>query len=114
VAQPVAWITLSLIGLTWYRLHATSAITILFAMSAGCIANWIRNRTYHCFVDGPIFLIAGSTFLLRTLGIIQFPSSAIWVPLFTIVLISFWLECEVPGNVSDGPEQVCTRLLSCR
>lgn len=97
----VAWAILSLIGAAWQPLHATSAITCLFAMAAGCFANWIRNRTYHCFIDGPLFLAAGSLFLLRTLGVVHFASLAIWFPLLFGVLISFWLEWRISGNVSD-------------
>jgi hypothetical protein len=88
----VTWAILSLIGLLWRPLHAASAITILLAMSAGCFANWMRNRTYHCFLDGPIFLVAGILFLARALGIVHFPSWVIWLPLSIGVAISFWLE----------------------
>src|SRR5215471_4859989 len=77
-----AWAILSLIGVIWRPLHASSAITILFAMSAGCFANWIRNHTYHCFIDGPLFLVAGALFLVRGFGFVQFPSWAVWLPLF--------------------------------
>jgi hypothetical protein len=90
-----SWAILSLTGTTWQSLHATSAITILFAMSAGCFANWIRNRTYHCFIDGPLFLVAASLFLLRALGVVHFPSAAVWFPLFLGVSISFWLEWRI-------------------
>jgi hypothetical protein len=64
-------------------------------MSAGCFANWIRNRTYHCFVDGPLFLVAGALFLVRGFGVVRFPSSAVWLPLFAGVSISFWLEWRI-------------------
>jgi hypothetical protein len=51
----VAWGVLSLIGLYWFPLHALSAATILFAMAIGCVANWLRNRTLHCAITGPLF-----------------------------------------------------------
>lgn len=101
----VAWAILSLIGVIWQPLHATSAITVLFAMAAGCFANWIRNRTYHCFIDGPLFLIAGSLFLLRILDIVHFRSWAIWVSLFTGVSISFWLEWRISKRRSMTAEE---------
>src|SRR5215470_15194779 len=90
-----SWVILSLIGTMWQPLHATSAITILFAMSAGCFANWVRNRTYHCFIDGPLFLAAGVLFLLRGLGVVHFASWAVWLPLLIGVSISFWLEWRI-------------------
>jgi len=98
----VAWAILSLIGTAWQPLHATSAITVLFAMSAGCFANWIRNRTYHCFIDGPLFLVAGSLFLLRTLGLVHFASVVIWCPLLAVVSIAFWLEWRISKDRASG------------
>src|SRR6266852_1930057 len=97
-----SWAILSLIGTIWQPLHATSAITVLFAMSAGCFANWIRNRTYHCFIDGPLFLVAASLFLLRALGLYTFPRRRYG--------FLFSLECRshsgwsgaFPGNVNDA------------
>src|SRR5216684_5658517 len=59
----IAWGALSLIGIYWRPLRASSAATCLLAMAVGCLANWVRNRTYHCAVTGPIFLIAGVVFL---------------------------------------------------
>jgi hypothetical protein len=79
-------------GLFWYPLHASSASTILFAMSAGCLANWIRNHTCHCYFDGPLLFVAAAAFLLRQLRLIQFPSSLVWVPLGLGIGISFYLE----------------------
>src|SRR6266849_3442806 len=60
----VAWGVLSLIGIYWRPLHALSPATPLFAMAIGCVANWIRNRTFHCAITGPLFLIAALVFLL--------------------------------------------------
>lgn len=92
VATLIAWAILSAIGLIWKPLHATSAITILLAMSTGCFANWARNRTYHCFIDGPLFLAAGALFLLEKLGVFHVHALTIWLPLLIGVTISFWLE----------------------
>jgi hypothetical protein len=61
-------------------------------MSAGCFANWARNRTYHCSIDGPLFLAAGALFLLEKLGVFRVRAWTIWLPLFIGVAISFWLE----------------------
>jgi hypothetical protein len=57
-ASLIAWGVLSLVGIYWHPLHALSAATILFAMAIGCVANWLRNRTFHCGITGPLFLIA--------------------------------------------------------
>jgi hypothetical protein len=57
-ASLIAWGVLSLIGIYWRPLHAQSAATILSAMAIGCAANWLGNRTLHCAITGPLFLIA--------------------------------------------------------
>jgi len=88
----LAWIGLSAIGLIWYPLPATSAVTILFAMSAGCVANWVRNRTCHCYFDGPVLFAGALAFLLRQVGVVRFPSFLVWLLLTLGIAISFYLE----------------------
>jgi hypothetical protein len=66
IASLVAWGALSLIGIYWHPLHASSAVACLFAMGIGCVANWLRNRSFHCTMAAPIFLIAGIVFLLSS------------------------------------------------
>lgn len=60
----IAWGALSIIGIYWGPLHAYSA-TCLFAMSIGCMANWFKNRSLHCTITGPLFLIGGVIFLIH-------------------------------------------------
>lgn len=98
LASLFAWIGLGAIGSVWYPLHATSAATILFAMSAGCIANWARNRTSHCYFDGPLLFAGAAAFLLRQLRVIQFPSFAVWLPLGLGIGISFYLEWRLTSR----------------
>jgi hypothetical protein len=31
-------------------------------MAIGCLANWLRNRSFHCAITAPLFLIAGIAF----------------------------------------------------
>ena len=71
VMSLIAWGVLSLIGWYWRPLHASSAITILFAMAIGCVANWVRNRTFHCGMTAPLFLIAAVVFLLSDVRVLH-------------------------------------------
>jgi hypothetical protein len=74
----MAWGVLSLIGIFWRPLHASSAAACLFAMAIGCIANWFKNRSLHCTITGPLFLIGGIMFLLSGVG--MFPRrDTLWV-----------------------------------
>ena len=88
----VAWGVLSFIGIFWRPLHAFSAATILFAMAIGCVANWLRNRTLHCGITGPVFLIAALVFLLSDLTGTHLNSLLVWPFVVIGVVIAFLLE----------------------
>ena len=71
IVSRMVWGVLSLIGVYWRPLHASSAAPCLFAMAVGCLANWLRNRSFHCAITGPLFLIGGIMFLLSGVRMIH-------------------------------------------
>src|SRR5260370_11569637 len=91
-ASLIAWGVLSLIGVYWRPLHASSAATILFAMAIGCFANWLRHRTFHCGITGPLFLIAAVVFLLSDVSVVHVSSLLVWPFVLIGVGIAFLLE----------------------
>jgi len=91
-ASLIAWGVLGLAGIYWYPLHWYSAATILFAVGIGCIANWLRNRSFHCAITAPLFLIAATLFLLDSLGIARVNVSLVWSLLFVGTAVAFLLE----------------------
>jgi hypothetical protein len=91
-ASLVAWGLLSLVGVYWHPLHGTSAATILFAAAAGCLANWARNRTLHCGITGPVFLIAGGAFVLPALSHFRLNTSWVWPFVAIGASLAFLLE----------------------
>jgi hypothetical protein len=91
-ASLIAWGVLSLIGLYWHPLHGSSAATVLFAMAIGCVANWLRNRTLHCAITWPLFLIAAAVFLLSDATMIHVNSLLVWPLVVMGVGIAFLLE----------------------
>ncbi len=40
-------------------------------MAIGCLANWLRNRSFHCAVTGPLFMIGGIVLLLSDVRMIH-------------------------------------------
>ena len=88
----IAWGVLSLIGTYWRPLHALSAVTILFAMAIGCVANWLRNRTLHCAITRPLFLIAAVVFLLSDVSMFHVNSILVWPFVLIGVGAAFLLE----------------------
>jgi hypothetical protein len=87
-----AWGVLSLVGIYWVPLHASSAATCFFAMAIGCFANWLRNRTFHCAITGPLFLIGGVMFLLSGVRVIHVNTRWVWPLVFIGVGVAFLLE----------------------
>jgi hypothetical protein len=91
----LAWGVLILIGIFWRPLRVSTAATCLLAMALGCFANWLRNRTFHCAITGPLFLIGGVMFLLSGVRVVH---NTHWVwPLVLIgVCVAFLLESVYP------------------
>jgi hypothetical protein len=102
-ASLIAWGVLSLIGIYWLPLRASSAATCLLAMAIGCFANWLRNRTYHCAATGPLFLIAGVVFLLSDAGIIHVRAVWVWPVVLIGVGIAFLLEWRYAKRSASCP-----------
>jgi hypothetical protein len=88
----VAWGLLSLIGIYWYPLHASSAGTICLAVAFGCGANWLWNRTLHCAITGPLFAVAGAVFLLSDMHTLAISPHFVWSILASATGFSFLLE----------------------
>ena len=58
----------------------------------GCFANWLRNRTFHCAISGPLFLIGGVMFLLSEMNVIHVNTHWVWPFVLIGVGVAFLLE----------------------
>jgi hypothetical protein len=92
VVSLVAWGVLSLVGIFWRPLHALSPSACLFAMAIGCFANWTKNRSYHCAITGPLFLVAGVVLLLSGEGMLHVNDAWVWKLVAIGTGIAFLLE----------------------
>jgi hypothetical protein len=102
-ASLIAWGVLSLVGLYWRPLHAASAATILFAMAIGCVANWLRNRTLHCVITGPLFLLAAVAFLMSDVSLVHINKRLVCPFVVMGVGIAFLLEWRYARRSSSQP-----------
>lgn len=94
---PRVWLE-AMSGVYWHPLRGLSAETIFFAMAIGCVANWIRNRTLHCSITAPVFLIAGAISLLTDMHLIQISSALICDLTLVAVGIAFLVERRYAGH----------------
>ena len=92
IVSLMAWGVLTLIGIYWRPLRASSVSACLFAMAIGCLANWFRNRSFHCAITGPLFLIGGVIFLLSGMLIIHLDTHWVWPLLLIGIGVAFLLE----------------------
>jgi hypothetical protein len=93
-----AWAFLAIIGIFWHPLHASSAATCLLAMAVGCFANAFKNRTYHCALTGPLFLIAAFVLLLSDPTHVK--PTVIWAGVIIGTGLAFFLEWRYARKVS--------------
>jgi hypothetical protein len=61
-------------------------------MATGCLANWLKNRSFHCAITGPLFLIAGVAFLLAVVSVIRVNTGLVWQFVLIGIAIAFLLE----------------------
>lgn len=99
IVSLAAWAVLATIGMFWHPLHATSAVTCLLAMAVGCTANAFKNRTYHCILTGPLFLIAAILLLLSDLTHIK--PVLVWTVVLVGTVIAFFLEWHYSRKLSE-------------
>lgn len=92
VVSLIAWSALSLVGTAWRPLHAPSAAACLLAMGIGCLANWLRYRSYHCVITAPLFLIAGAVFLLSDVRMFHVDTRWVWPAVLIGTSVALLLE----------------------
>ncbi|MFZ0212625.1 MAG: hypothetical protein WAL55_07945 [Candidatus Acidiferrales bacterium] len=68
-------------------------LTVLFvALGLACVANFARNRTFHCMITAPFFLLIALAFALNTAGAWRIPAGALWAIVVIVVCAALLLE----------------------
>ncbi len=98
-ASVVAWGALSTAGIYWYPLRWYAASTALFAAGIGCVANWAKNRSYHCAITAPLFLGAAVVFVLEDLRIARINVALVWSLVALGTGLAFALEWRYARNL---------------
>ena len=77
-----------------FSLHAEKyQLTVLFvALGLSCIATFVRNRTIHCVITGPFFLLVAILFALGAAGIWKIRTGPLWIIVAIVVCAAFLLE----------------------
>jgi hypothetical protein len=101
-SRSLAWEGIALIGMYWRPLRASSAPTIFLAIAIGCFANWVRTRTFHCMIAGPLFLVVGFLLLLSEFNAIQLDREWLCPIVIIGIGVAYLLEWRYAQHSAKG------------
>lgn len=62
------------------------------SLRLACVVNVARNRTLHCLITGPFFLLIAIALALHAAGIWRLPIPEIWPLVLIVVSTAFLIE----------------------
>ena len=83
---------------TWPVFEPYADTMLLAALGAACFINFGRNRTLHCGLTGPLFLLAAIVAALIEAGIWGVSEEALWSVVLVGVALAFLIEWRVVGR----------------
>lgn len=90
-----AFVILYAIGLGlvfWFRWQPYELVALFTALGLACFANLARNRTFHCAITGPFFLLVALALALQAAGIWKAGRGLLWPAVLIVVCAAFLLE----------------------
>lgn len=87
-----------LLGRAWPELQQYGDTMLLGSLAAACFVNFGRNRTLHCGLTGPLFLMSAVVALLIDAGIWPVDSDALWGVVLIGVALAFFIEWRTVGR----------------
>lgn len=90
-----------LVRSAWPAVEPFGDTLILVALAAACVINFGRNRTLHCGMTGPLFLLGAVAAAFIEAGTWQFDMAIVWGVVLLGVGISFIIEWRTVGQRSD-------------
>jgi hypothetical protein len=91
-----------LLASVWPALGPYGDTLILAALGTACFVNFSRNRTVHCGITGPIFLIGAVAAALIESGRWLADLSIVWSVVLLAVGIAFVVEWQTTGRNSSS------------
>ena len=87
-----------LLGTMWPTMRHYNDTLVLAAMSGACFLNYWRNRTLHCILTGPVFLLSAVVTALSRAGIWHVDQVLLWGLVIIAVALAFIVEWRTVGS----------------
>jgi hypothetical protein len=87
---------------TWPVFDPYGDTLLLAALGFACFINFSRNRTLHCGLTGPLFLIAAVVAVLMEAGVWSINETALWGLVLVGVALAFLIEWRTVGRQEHG------------
>jgi hypothetical protein len=91
-----------LLGTVWHGLWQYGDTLILTALAAACFVNFGRNRTLHCALTGPLFVVGAIVALSIEAGVWNVDQSVLWAVMLVGVALAFLIEWRTVGHQRRG------------
>ena len=83
---------------TWPVFEPYADTLLLAALGLACFVNFGRNRTLHCGLTGPLFLIAAVVAFLMEAEVWDVNEDALWGLVLVGVALAFLIEWRAVGR----------------
>jgi hypothetical protein len=83
---------------TWPVLEPYADTLLFAALGSACFINFGRNRTLHCGLTGPLFLIAAVVAFLMEARVWNVNEEALWGLVLVGVALAFLIEWRTVGR----------------
>lgn len=76
----------------WLHWQPYELVVLFTALGLACFANLVRNRSFHCAITGPFFLLVAVALGLQAAGIWKVGGTLLWPAVVIVVCAAFVLE----------------------
>jgi hypothetical protein len=83
---------LALIVLRLAHIEGFRGAALFTAMGLACFVNLAQNRSFHCVITGPFFLLVALALGLQSYGVWNLSKTVLWPTVLIVVAIAFLLE----------------------
>lgn len=88
----IVWGAFLLLHQAFPALEPYSGSLLFVAAGMACLANFARNRTFHCAITGPAFLLVAAVLALDGAGVWNVQMGVVWSIVLIVIGVALLLE----------------------